>query len=61
MWNIARNFEFENNQNLIYTLGVAVDQDWRSKLHALKCASQPPDVSPLVFLSLPSQSGKGAL
>ena len=38
----------------------AVDQYWRSKLHALKHASQPPDGSMLAQLSLPSWSGKGA-
>ena len=38
----------------------AMDQDWRSKTCALKCASQPPDWHALALLSLPSQSGKGA-
>ena len=38
----------------------AVDQDWRSKTHVLKCASQPPDRSVLALLSMPSQSGEGA-
>ena len=38
----------------------AVDQDFRSKSFALKCASQPPDRSVLALLSLPSWPGKGA-
>ena len=38
----------------------AVDQDWRSKSHAQKHASQPPDGSALALLSLPCWSGKGA-
>ena len=39
----------------------AVDQDSGSKLCTPKCASQPRDASVLALLSLPSQSGKGAL
>ena len=38
----------------------AVDQDWRSKTHVPKHASQPPDRSTLALLSVPSQSGKSA-
>ena len=38
----------------------SVDQDWRSKPHALKHASQPPDRSMLALLRLPSQSDNGA-
>ena len=38
----------------------AVDQDWRSKTHVPKCASQPPDGSMLALVSMRSKSGKGA-
>ena len=34
-----RKFEFEFHQKLVHTLDGAVDQDWRSKMHAPKHAS----------------------
>ena len=51
-------FEFEFHSSTPWC--GAVDQDWRSKTHALKCASQPPDRSMLALQSVPSWSGKGA-
>ena len=36
----------------------AVDQEWRSKLHAPKHTSSPPGGSTLALLSFPSQSGE---
>ena len=57
-WNVTRS----SNLNLIEYLSTpwhtAVDQDWRSKMCALKCASQPPDRSVLALLILTSHSGK---
>ena len=58
MWNIARNLNFIDISSTPWC--GAVDQDWRSKMHAPKCASRPPDGSTLALLSVPSQSGKGA-
>ena len=56
-----KKFEFEFHQKYSSTPWCgAVDQDWRSKMHAPKHASQPPDGSVLALLSMPSQSGKGA-
>ena len=51
-------FEFEFHSSTPWH--GAVDQDWRSKTHAPKHASQPPGVSALALLSMPSWSGKGA-
>ena len=51
-------FEFEFHSSTPWR--GAVDQDWRSKMCALKCSSRPPDGSVLALLSVPSQSGKGA-
>ena len=60
-WNIARNLNLKFIENSSTPWDGAVDQDWRGKLCAPKCVSQPPDGSMLALLSLPSQSGKGAL
>ena len=53
-----KQFEFEFHLSTPWR--GAVDQDWRSKTHVLKHASQPPDGSVLALISMPSQSGKGA-
>ena len=37
--------EFEFGFHLSTPWHGAVDQDWRSKMHVPKCASQPPDRS----------------
>ena len=58
---MERRNEFKFEFHLSAPWPGAVDQDWRSKMHALKCASQPPDGSALALLSMPSWSGKGAL
>ena len=56
-----KKFKFEFHQNYLSTpWHGAVDQDWRSKTHTPKCASQSPDRSALALLSMPSQSDKGA-
>ena len=75
MWRLIRkcdqkayklHMECHKNSNLKFIENLstpwcgAVDQDWRSKSHVLKCTSQPPDRSMLALLSLPRQSGKGA-
>ena len=52
--------EFEFEFHLSTSWRGAVDQDWRSKTRAPKCASQPPDGSALALLSVPSRSGKEA-
>ena len=51
-------FEFEFHSSTPWC--GAVDQDWRSKMHAPKRASKPSDRSTLALLRMPSQSGKGA-
>ena len=56
-----KKFEFEFCQKYLSTPWCsAVDQDWRSKLHALKHARKQPGRSMLALLSMPSWSGKGA-
>ena len=57
---MPQEFEFEIHKIFSSPWHGAVEQDWRSKSHVLKCTSQPPDWSTLALLSLPSQSGKGA-
>ena len=57
---MSQEFEFHQKYSSTPWRG-AVDQDWRSKMHALKCASRPPDGSALALLSVPNQSGKGAI
>ena len=57
----CKKIEFEFHQKYSSTpWHGAVDQDWRSKMHAPNCASRPPGGSMLALLSVPSQSGKGA-
>ena len=53
-----KKFEFEFHSSTPWH--GAVDQNWRSKAHALKRTSQPPDGCALALLSMPSWSGKGA-
>ena len=52
-------FEFHRKYSSTPWHGT-VDQDWRSKMHAPKYTSQPPDGSVLALLSIPSWSGMGA-
>ena len=54
----CKRFEFEFHSSTPWH--GAVDQDWRSKMCALKCTSKPPDRSALALQSMPSWSGKGA-
>ena len=58
-WNVTRNLNLNFIKNTHPHPG-SVDQDWRSKPHAPKHASQPPDGSMLALLSMPSRYGKGA-
>ena len=58
VWNITINLNFI--KNLSTPWHGSVDQDWRSKMHALKHTSQPPDGSMLALVSMPSQSDNGA-
>ena len=58
MWNVTGNLDLVKNSSTPWC--GAVDQDWRSKMHVLKCASQPPERSMLTLLRVSSWSGKGA-
>ena len=51
---MLQKYKFEICQNLIHTQHGAVDQDWRSKSHARRHVSQPPDRSKLALLRLPA-------
>ena len=57
MWKVRRNLNLKFIEMLSTPWCGAVDQDWMSKLHALKHTCQLPDMA---LLSLPSRSGEGA-